>query len=251
MYSLEQLVLLFIIGLAASILGTLAGGAGLLTLPSLLMIGLPIQSAIGINKFSGFVSSLSGIPFVLKHKNMSVRELCMTIFLGLVGGCCGAAITTHLSTRIMNTAAFVLLLFAFFVTISGKGTAASAKPAKERKPVVDSCINSFIALYDGAFGPGSATMIIMFWIKAGKTYIEAVQRSRMLVLGSALGSFLVFERAGYINWFFAVTMGIASVAGTQIGLVILPKIRQTTAKRFLLAITGILIIQIGWKIFSQ
>ncbi|SEC00839.1 sulfite exporter TauE/SafE family protein [Paenibacillus sp. GP183] len=251
MFSLEQLIILFVIGLVASILGTLAGGGGLLTLPSLLMIGLPIQSAIGINKFSGFVSSLSGIPFVLKHKNMSVRELCITIFLGLAGGSCGAAITTHLSTRIMNIVAFVLLLFAFMVTILGKGTAVSVKPVEERKPLVDKFINTFISVYDGAFGPGSATLIMIFWIKAGKAYIEAVQRSRMLVLGSALGSFVVFEWAGYINWFFAITMGIASVVGTQIALVILPKIRQTTAKRFLLVITGILIIQIGWKVFSQ
>ena len=242
--------MLFAIGLVASFLGTLAGGAGLLTLPTLLMLGLPIQSAIGINKFCGFVSSLSGIPFVLKHKDMTIRELMLTAFIGLIGGVLGAVITSHLSADTMNVVAFVLLLFAFLITIRKQSISPSSKQLKH-KPLADSFTNAFTAVYDGAFGPGSATLIIMYWIKVGKTYMEAIQRSRMLILGSGFGSFLVFERTGHIDWDWALAMGGAYVLGTQLALAVLPRIQQKLAKAFLLTITGVLLVQIGWELLNS
>ena len=45
-------VFLFLVGLFSSSFGTLAGGGGLLTIPVLMLLGLPPDMAIATNRFS-------------------------------------------------------------------------------------------------------------------------------------------------------------------------------------------------------
>jgi len=49
------------IGMVAAFIGTLAGGGGLITLPAMMLVGIPIQTSIATNKFSTGISSLSSI----------------------------------------------------------------------------------------------------------------------------------------------------------------------------------------------
>ena len=52
-------VYIYFIGLLATTVGTLAGGGGLISFPSMLLLGVPVHSAIGANKVSNTVSSFT------------------------------------------------------------------------------------------------------------------------------------------------------------------------------------------------
>ena len=54
-----EYIALFFTGMVATTLGTLAGGGGLISLPIMLLLGIPIHSAIGANKVSNTVSANS------------------------------------------------------------------------------------------------------------------------------------------------------------------------------------------------
>lgn len=47
-----EYIIMFLIGVCATTLGTLAGGGGLISLPAMLLLGVPVHSAIGANKVS-------------------------------------------------------------------------------------------------------------------------------------------------------------------------------------------------------
>jgi uncharacterized membrane protein YfcA len=65
---------LFFIGLIANVLGTIAGGGGLISLPAMLLMGIPVHSAIGANKVSNTISSLSSFIVIYKYKEVTVKE---------------------------------------------------------------------------------------------------------------------------------------------------------------------------------
>ena len=92
-----EYISLFFIGAIATTIGTLAGGGGLISLPAMLLLGVPIHSAIGANKVSNTVSSFSSFLFLLKHKQISLRESFWVIPVSLVGGISGGFIATMLS----------------------------------------------------------------------------------------------------------------------------------------------------------
>ena len=53
-----EFILFFMVGVVGNVVGTLVGGGGLISLPTMLLMGLPVHSAIGANKVSNTVSSL-------------------------------------------------------------------------------------------------------------------------------------------------------------------------------------------------
>lgn len=77
-----EFIWLFFIGLVANVLGTLAGGGGLISLPAMLLMGIPLHSAIGANKVSNTVSSLSSFIVIYKYKEVTVKEALIVIRVG-------------------------------------------------------------------------------------------------------------------------------------------------------------------------
>lgn len=108
-----EYIMLYFIGFAATTLGTLAGGGGLISLPAMLLMGLPVHSAIGANKVANTVSSFSSFFVIYKNKEVTVKEALTVVPLSLTGGITGGVIASYLKEEWMIVIAIVLLTFAF------------------------------------------------------------------------------------------------------------------------------------------
>jgi uncharacterized membrane protein YfcA len=249
MSEMEVFLLLMGLGMISSFIGTLAGGGGIITLPAMMLIGIPIQYGIATNKFSSGIASFTSIIYVLKNKIFTLKSLLPVIFISILGGMVGAIATTSVSEQTMNIAALILLVFALFVTIRNKKWVAEVKDLKSnQKPsFLSKLIPLFIGIYDGGFGPGSATFSIIHFMREQYSYVKSAQLSRVLNFGSCVGAFIIFYQTGYINWNYAIALAIGSALGTQIGLLALPKIPLKIARTLLISIIFMLIGQVVVK----
>jgi uncharacterized protein len=153
------------IGIVSSFIGTLAGGGGLITLPAMMLVGIPIQIGIATNKFSSGVAALTSVSYLLKNKHLSGKTIVMNVCIALVGGVSGALITSSMTEQSMNIIALVLLIFAFIVTLKNKQWVSSVKETdKDTSSIISNIIPFFIAAYDGGFGPGSSTFGILYYM---------------------------------------------------------------------------------------
>jgi uncharacterized protein len=238
----SELFPLFLIGTIAAFLGTLAGGGALITVPSMMLIGIPIQSSIATNKFSSGIAAISSVFYLLRHKQLNVKSILSLLAVACIGGISGACLTVQIDERSMNILAFVLLCVALFVTMKSQHWTRSALKQDPDKKTV-SYLPFLIALYDGGFGPGSSTFSILYYLKSCQNYMAAVQMTRVLILGSCSGAFLIYVQTGFIHWPYAIVLAAGSTLGSQVGLMMLPKIPAKTAKRLLLLIILLLIAQ--------
>ncbi|MCC2249710.1 TSUP family transporter [Virgibacillus sp. AGTR] len=240
---------LILIGLGASFLGTLAGGAGLITIPGMMLTGIPIQTSIATNKFSSGIAAFSSVFYLIRHKELSIRSIMSNLLVAFLGGMGGSLLTSHIHEKTMNIVAFLLLNLALIVTLINKKWTANIQ--FNQQPLtykMNLYIPLFVAAYDGGFGPGSSTFSIIYYMKNSHTYMKAVQMTRVLILGSCAGGFIVFFQTGFIIWSYAISMAIGSIIGSQIGLLLLPKIPQKIAENLLLIIICLLIIQMIYKL---
>lgn len=251
MSKMEVFLLLMALGMVSSFIGTLAGGGGIITLPAMMLIGIPIQYGIATNKFSSGIASFTSIIYILKHKIFTVKALLPVVIISVLGGMVGAIATTSVSEQTMNVTALVLLAFALFVTIRNKKWVAEVKEKSfNQKPSIFSkLIPFFIGIYDGGFGPDSATFSIIHYMREQFSYVQSAQLSRVLNFGSCVGAFVIFYQTGYINWHYAIALAIGSALGTQIGLLALPKIPLKVARTLLISIICMLIGQVVVKTF--
>lgn len=237
-----EYISLFFIGAIATTLGTLAGGGGLISLPAMLLLGIPIHSAIGANKVSNTVSSFSSFLFLLKHKQISLRESFWIIPVSLVGGVSGGFIATKLSEDHLYVLAIILLSFAFITSFIGKGDFGGQEKLKFSKLSVPGLYG--IGIYDGLFGPGGGTLNLYLLGHLKVAYIRAVGYVRLATFSSCFGAAITYITAGKIIWPLTLMLMLGSITGAQTGVRIAEKLKPKFVKPILRVVTIMLILQI-------
>ncbi|MFJ7698738.1 sulfite exporter TauE/SafE family protein [Lysinibacillus fusiformis] len=235
--------ILFTIGLLAAIIGVLFGAAGFILMPSLLLVGIPIHTTVAVNKFATGISALSNVvSFVIKGR-LSLKKYFSFMIVSSLGGVLGAFLAILLSERIMNVVACISLIFAFMMVLrSNKWIVKDVKEIEEQR--INKLIPFAISMYDGGFGPGSALMNITYFLKKQYHYLKAVELSRMISLSSCTGAFLFYYLTGIVNWGIAIPVSLGSIAGSFLGLKIIPYIQTKWIQIILPIIFLFLIVQV-------
>ncbi|GAA3347784.1 sulfite exporter TauE/SafE family protein [Lysinibacillus fusiformis] len=235
--------ILFTIGLLAAIIGVLFGAAGFILMPSLLLVGIPIHTTVAVNKFATGISALSNVVSFVITGRLSVKKYFSFMIVSCLGGVLGAIFAILLSERIMNVVACISLIFAFMMVLrSNKWIVKDVKEMEEQR--INKLVPFAISIYDGGFGPGSALMNITYFLKKQHHYLKAVELTRMISLSSCTGAFLFYYFTGIVNWGIAIPVSLGSIAGSFLGLKIIPHIQTKWIQIILPIIFLFLIVQV-------
>lgn len=235
--------ILFTIGLLAAIIGVLFGAAGFILMPSLLLVGIPIHTTVAVNKFATGISALSNVVSFVITGRLSFKKYFSFMIDSCLGGALGALFAILLSERIMNVVACISLIFAFMMVLrSNKWIVKDVKETEEQR--INKLVPFAISMYDGGFGPGSALMNITYFLKKQHNYLKAVELTRMISLSSCTGAFLFYYFNGIVNWGIAIPVSLGSIAGSFLGLKIIPHIQTKWIQIILPIIFLFLIVQV-------
>ncbi len=240
--------ILFLVGFIGNIIGTLVGGGGLITLPTMLLLGIPAHSAIGANKISSMLSSFSSIVTVLRSKELTKEEVIPIGIIGAIGGILGGLTASLISVKTLTLIAIVLLCFAFLLSIIGKSNFGEIVTLKISKKL--SAILLAIGFYDGVFGPGSGTLFIYAFAKGKLTYMKSVLLGRVGVFSTCSGAAIVYIFAGHILWYETLFLTIGGIFGAQIGIRLARRVSNKMAQMILRFITIVLIFQLSLEFLS-
>lgn len=235
-------ILFFIIGVVGNIVGTLVGGGGLISLPTMLLMGLPVHSAIGANKVSNTISSLSSFLVIFKEKEVSIKEALSVLVFCLGGGILGGLIASFLSGNALTIIAIVLLSFAFITSFIGKGNFGGTEQLRVNKKTGPLLLG--IGMYDGMFGPGSSTLAMYLYASQKIAYIRAVGLARIGVFASCFGSSITYISTGKIIWPLTIALMLGAIVGAQLGVRLAHKLKTEQVKPLLRLVTILLIVQI-------
>ncbi|NNU82411.1 sulfite exporter TauE/SafE family protein [Geobacillus sp. BMUD] len=241
-------MLFVLVGFAASFVGTLAGGGGLIGMPVLLMLGVPIHQAISSAKFSNTISSFSSFFVLFRRQTIHGKQLLPIIPISLGGGATGGAIASLLSERTMTIIAIMLLLFALglqFFKKKPKSSATAPALPKTFYPVLYG-----ISVYDGMFGPGQATMLMYAYLRAGMDYLSAMALTRFQTFISCFGALASYLYSGHVNWRIAPFLAMGSLIGAQASVRVAQKLKQHQLRLILHTITFLLIVQLLFGLAS-
>lgn len=237
-----EFVILFMIGVCATTVGTLAGGGGFINFPAMLILGMPVHSAIGANKVSNTISSFSSFFHLYKKKEISLKESFWIIPVSLSGGLSGGYIASKISGEHMYIIAIILLIFAFVTSFKGKGSFTGENPLKMNRFSVPGLYG--IGIYDGLFGPGQGTLMFYLFDYLKVSYIQAVGLVRLATFSSCFGAAVSYIAAGKIIWPLTIALLLGSLTGAQIGVRVAEKLKPQYVKPVLRVVTIALIIHI-------
>ncbi len=214
----STLAMLTFVGLLAGFIDSIAGGGGLLALPSLLLSGLDPVSALATNKLQGTFGTASATHTFWKKGLLNPAQHKMEIALVFVGAALGVLAVTYVPTRLLQNAMPLLLVavagyFAFAPKLSVNGSI-----PKLPLGVFSFFIAPAIGFYDGIFGPGTGSFFMLALVALfGAGLIEATGRTKLLNFTSNVAALLMFILSGKIVWIIGLSMGVAQVLGAQLG----------------------------------
>ena len=217
-FSVELLSLLFLVSVIAGLLDTLAGGGGLISIPALILSGMPPLAALGTNKLQGSMGTATASYMMLKNKKVNwgnVKHLMLTAF---IGAAFGTVVIQFLNTEVLTFVIPIVLLFiAMYFLISPAPTDTNGK-AKLTNRKYTNIVIPFIGFYDGMFGPGTGSFFALSGGACrGHDLITSTAIAKPLNFSTNIASLIIFLVAGHIFWDIGILMMLGQVLGAWLG----------------------------------
>jgi uncharacterized membrane protein YfcA len=213
-----HLPLLFVTGLLAGFVDSIAGGGGLITLPVFLNLGMDPKLALGTNKLQATFGSGSATLHFARAGTVELRECKRGFIITFIGAALGTVFVQQLPREFLAHAIPILLtLVAVYVLLKPNLGAADAPPRLSR-PWFDVSFGLLLGFYDGFFGPGTGTLWAMaFVLGLGFNLTRATGSTKVMNFASNLGSLLFFLPGGNVLFIPGLTMGLGQLLGARIG----------------------------------
>ncbi|WP_024852147.1 TSUP family transporter [Hydrogenovibrio kuenenii] len=234
--SIELIAFLFAIALLAGMIDTLAGGGGLLTLPALIVSGLPPLAALGTNKLQSTVGTGMATFMMLKHKKVTWRQVKWTMLSAFIGSTLGTIFIQFLDTAFLSWLIPLVLSIIAFYFLFAKAPHELNRPHKVSDKTYQRFVLPTIGAYDGMFGPGTGSFFSLAGVSLkGQGLLQATVTAKTLNFATNAASLIVFIFAGHVVWVLGSIMMLGQLFGAWLGSHFLFRINPTHL-RYLVAL---------------
>jgi len=161
----QQLLIICPLIFLSGFIDSIAGGGGLISLPTYHIAGFSAHFALGTNKFASSIGTIFSTMRFVKNKNYNLTSAIPSILFALIGAAIGAKIAVYLDVVVLRyVLIFSIPVIAGIVYKKKNLERRTTKNLSKVKIVVySSVIGLVIGGYDGFFGPGTGTFLILIY----------------------------------------------------------------------------------------
>ena len=205
---------------AAGVVDAIAGGGGLITLPALLAAGLPPQLALGTNKGQSTFGSFSALVNYWRLGVIDRTRVAASFLFGFVGSLVGAWLVLQVPRALLRPVVLVLLVLVAIRLTLRRDVASPAEPlppgaSPQRRAMAIALV---IGTYDGFFGPGTGTFLILSYVTwLREAMARASANAKVVNFASNLAALAIFASQGVVRWEVALPMAVAQFVGGAFG----------------------------------
>ena len=247
MAELFSLFLIFLAGIGASSFGTLIGGAGLLIIPFLIFLGLPVTSAIGTHKAGVLGLTIAGwYEFDKKHE-INYKIGWHVGIAAMLGSILGSFFVFQINESLLEKMVIVFTLAVLIFMVIEKDLGIKHQKIKNKSFLTGTIIAFFLGIYGGFYGVGVGTFFSYLLILVfGLNFIEGAATRKIAGFLVALVSFAIFAMNDSVVYSMALALFAGNFIGSYIGAAYADKIGNVWIKRafvgIVLAMTASLLL---------
>lgn len=241
---LAQGIMLVVIGFLAGGINTFAGGGSNLSLPVLMMIGLPADVANATNRVAVFMQSLTathGYYVNDKLDKASIKNIFIPIILG---GLFGSIAASYLDVEILKPALLATMIAMSFWVVFKSDVKSDVK--KEESVENVSCFESklgfvttfFAGFYGGFVQAGVGFVLIAVFV--GVLKHDLLKANALKIVAALIFtaiSLVVFIYRDQVAWMAGLYLAIGSVLGALVSVKLSIDIKPKTLKILVLMMT--------------
>lgn len=204
-------------GILCGIINALAGGGSFVTLPLLLLVGLPPQVANATNRVAITLQCAAGTATYHRHGVLLWRHLPAIAIPTVLGSLLGAYLAAHVEEEVFRKAAAVLFaIMASTVFIDPKRWAREDSVGRIRPYLYP--VFFVMGIYGGFLQAGLGVLLISTFVLAGGYDVVRGNALKFaLALAFTLAALLLFAGVGQVRWLTGLLLAIGTITGGIIG----------------------------------
>ena len=217
-FSAEVLAILLAAAFAAGFVDAIAGGGGLITLPVLMLSGVPPVQALATNKIQGMFGAGTAAFSYARSGHVDPKAQAPAALLAAAASFGGALLVTVLPTEWIRLILPVLLIgIALFFALR-PGLDDSDRTRRLSPLIFTVTAVPLVAGYDGLLGPGAGSFYMLsFVLLSGYGILKATAHTKLLNFASNVGGLLAFALVAQPLWLLGLAMGVVQIAGARLG----------------------------------
>ena len=201
-----QMVVIVVIGVFfASFMDAIAGGGGIISVPTYLLAGLPMHFALGTNKFSSSIGTAFSTGRYIKN--------------GYVDSFFGTKLQLMISEVYLQYLLLIVLPVVAFVVLRQRQLPEERGDIEPKKQMAIVYLAALVVgAYDGFYGPGTGTFLLLIFCNLGKLDVRTAGGNVKLVnLSSNIASLLTSLLSGKVFLVLGLIGTVSSILGHFIG----------------------------------
>lgn len=218
-FSIEYL-LLIPIGFIAGFLNTIAGGGTLLTLPTLLFLGLPAPIANGTNRIAILIQTFTAVK---GFKSKGVSTYPFSMYLGIsafFGSLLGAKLAINITGELFNKilAIIMVMVLATILLNPKKNYTELPERTTGKFLYISIFIFFFLGIYGGFINAGIGFLMLVILPYFNQLSLLKSNVTKVFVVAVyTIGAVLVFAYENKINYPLAFILTIGNASGAWFG----------------------------------
>ena len=235
------LTLLCLVGFIAGGINTVAGGGSNLTLPVLMMLGLPADVANGTNRVGVLLQCVVGVSGFDKHNALDRPAIKSILVPTLLGGAIGALIAALMPGFYLKPLLLGSILAMSVIILIRPGTISPPPDSKVLSP------NDHKAAWLGLFGAGvyggfvqaGVGFILLAALAGGLRYdlLRANALKTVCALAFTAVAMIIFILFDQVWWIPGLVLAAGTMLGAHLAVKVAVKVPQSTLKWFLFVMT--------------
>jgi len=236
-------------GFVAAFVDAVVGGGGLIAVPVLLAAGLPPHIALGTNKLSGSMASLTSMITFTRSGYVDWRRTGKLVPLTAIGAVSGALLLQKVPSDWMRPLIVVMLIVVTIYTLLKRDWGVIEGKAKKLTKAGTLGLAAAALLfggYDGFFGPGTGSFLIFTFLLLGHSFVQAAGNAKLLNFTSNVSALLVFIAFGQVAFSIGLLMSVCMIAGALVGSRVAIRQGSRYVRILFVAVSALLIARQVW-----
>jgi len=243
---LFSILLLSFTGFIAGGINTVAGGGSNITLPALMMFGLPADIANGTNRVAILMQSTVGVAGYDKHKTLDRPAIIPILIPSILGGLLGAVLAAIIPNIFLKPILLITILSMSVIILVRPEIIAPPEGTTALSPKSSRVAwwGLFAAGLYGGFVQAGVGFILLAALSGGLRYdlIRANALKMVCALAFTIVALIVFIIFDQVWWLPGLIVGTGSMLGAHLAVKIAVKASQNSIKWFLFVMTLLAVI---------
>ncbi len=253
-YSGLTLISLALLALIAGFIDSVAGGGGLIQLPTLL-INLPyspLPALFGTNKIAALAGTSVAAYQYSKRVKYDIVILTIISAIAFLASNLGARSLSVINPDTLRPLILVILIIIAIYTFLKKdlGSVRTKELSRIKLIFFGSVIGFIVGFYDGFFGPGTGNFLVLgFVIILGFEFVMASAYSKIVNSVTNISALMVFVSQGNYYLGLAIMMALCNIIGSIAGSRMALRRGNSFVRIVFLVIVIIMILRYSYDIF--